>query len=194
LRSRFLSRASRFTRLPHFTSRVARPGASPRWLCRQGLNCRFSGLVTPIRCVFSIFGILNGLRASSDASMANTDNGLSVTPDASQQGTGDMLSPVDTVVATAIHTSLEGATLNGVDVKGQHSQTPLSPSDGAISPLSTTATIASGVTSTSQPSQPKRFSAVNINKKFLEKNSSAAGATQTSSNSVAAKAGGSVGR
>jgi serine/arginine repetitive matrix protein 2 len=40
---------------------------------------------------------------------------------------------------------------------------------------------------------PKRFSAVNINKKFLEKTSSGSGTSQTSSASVSTKSGGPVG-
>jgi serine/arginine repetitive matrix protein 2 len=44
----------------------------------------------------------------------------------------------------------------------------------------------------SASSQPKRFSAMNINKKFLEKTSSASGASQTSTTSVSAKAGGPI--
>lgn len=39
------------------------------------------------------------------------------------------------------------------------------------------------------PSQPKRFSAVNINKKFLEKNSTTSGPSPTSSGSTVAKTG-----
>lgn len=42
-------------------------------------------------------------------------------------------------------------------------------------------------------SHPKRFSAVNINKKFLEQNSSVSGSGQPSSNSVVAKSGVAVG-
>jgi hypothetical protein len=41
-------------------------------------------------------------------------------------------------------------------------------------------------------SHPKRFSAVNINKKFLQKNSSGSGSTPTPSNSTTAKSGGPV--
>jgi hypothetical protein len=52
---------------------------------------------------------------------------------------------------------------------------------------------ASNVVSGSSPlpsfSQPKRFSAVNINKKFLEKNSSVSGPSQSSSGSTTTKSG-----
>jgi serine/arginine repetitive matrix protein 2 len=44
----------------------------------------------------------------------------------------------------------------------------------------------------STSSHPKRFSAMNINKKFLEKTSSASGASQTSTTSVSAKSGGTT--
>jgi hypothetical protein len=121
--------------------------------------------------------------------MANIDTDIPVAPDTSHEGTGHSLSPADTAAAAATVASTEGATLNGLDTKGQDPQLPLSAGENPTSPL---AINAPNVPSSGHALQPKRFSAVNINKKFLEKNSSAAGATQTSSSSATTKAGAGV--
>jgi hypothetical protein len=102
------------------------------------------------------------------------------------------LSPVDTAAAAVTVVSTEGATLNGLDTKVQDPQPPLSAGENTTSPLSANAPNVPSVPSSGHAFQPKRFSAVNINKKFLEKNSSTAGATQISSSSVTTKAGGGV--
>ncbi|KAJ7456666.1 hypothetical protein FB451DRAFT_1276775 [Mycena latifolia] len=68
---------------------------------------------------------------------------------------------------------------------------PVAPMRSSLVPLGSQAAAAAAAA----PPQPKRFSAVNINKKFLEKNSSSSSTSApTSSNSAASKAGGPVSR
>jgi hypothetical protein len=65
---------------------------------------------------------------------------------------------------------------------------PIAPVRSSLVPLGSQAVAASAA-----PPQPKRFSAVNINKKFLEKNSSSSSTSApTSANSTTSKAGGPV--
>ncbi|KAJ7130001.1 hypothetical protein C8R43DRAFT_1025387 [Mycena crocata] len=66
---------------------------------------------------------------------------------------------------------------------------PIPPLRSSLVPLGSAAAAAAA------PPQPKRFSAVNINKKFLEKNSSSSSTSApTSANSAAAKTGGPISR
>jgi hypothetical protein len=128
------------------------------------------------------------IRASFDASMADTDKETTVSLEPAKEATEHAALLTENVVTIATDDTSEGV-LN--ETKGPDSQA--SQPVGDLTGSSTSAaTLGSSASSSVNVPHPKRFSAVNINKKFLEKNSSATGAIQTSSTSTVAKAGGPV--
>ncbi|KDQ54750.1 hypothetical protein JAAARDRAFT_37853 [Jaapia argillacea MUCL 33604] len=102
-----------------------------------------------------------------------------------------------TVDVPAITTEFVGNVVTDLggqdDDRGSLVKTPSSTGDSASSSRLVGSSAPSGTThpSLSMP-HPKKFSAVNINKKFLEKNASLPGSGQPSMNSVASKPGGSA--
>ena len=129
-------------------------------------------------------------RRQLDAFMANIEGDLSVSPQLSQKEGSELL---------------EGALDHSWDHSGplkdkhdaltreRHSKSPLPPSaDAKATSHPSRPSLVQLGSNGSSTSQPKRFSAVNINKKFLEKNSSTAGPLPTSQSLVNPKSGGPV--
>lgn len=110
-----------------------------------------------------------------DASMADTDREPTVSSDPSSE-------PVVCVSESVVANVAQDATL---EVNKPQDVDP----PGTARPPITTHASGSASSPTVPSSQPKRFLSVNINKKFLEKNSSASSSSQPSPSSVVAKSG-----
>ncbi|KAF8226096.1 hypothetical protein L208DRAFT_1367561 [Tricholoma matsutake] len=128
--------------------------------------------------------------------MANIERGLSVSPQLSQKEGPELLEgildPSWDGSGPLKEDSHDTSTREGPDVSVKCP--PPAPADAkSTSNLSRPSLVQLG-SNGSSTSHPKRFSAVNINKKFLEKNSSAVGSLPTSQGSVNAKSGGPVSR
>lgn len=126
--------------------------------------------------------------------MANIERGLSVSPQLSQKEGPELLEgildPSWDGSGPLKEDSHDTSTREGPDVSVKCP--PPAPADAkSTSNLSRPSLVQLG-SNGSSTSHPKRFSAVNINKKFLEKNSSAVGSLPTSQGSVNAKSGGPV--
>jgi len=121
--------------------------------------------------------------------MANIDKESTVSLELAKEETG-VAGLLMANVATNAAEDASDATCR--ETEGQESQTLLLGGDLGPSSSATNFTLGSSGSSGVNIPHPRRFSAVNINKKFLEKNSSATGATHTSSSSAVAKSGGPV--
>ena len=126
--------------------------------------------------------------------MANIERDLSVSPHLSQKEGPDLsegISDPSWDSSSPLKETHDTSTRESADdpVRGS----PPIPTDAkSTSNPSRPSLVQLGANSGSSTGHPKRFSAVNINKKFLEKNSSTVGPPPTSQSSVTAKSGGSV--
>jgi hypothetical protein len=124
--------------------------------------------------------------------MANIERDLSVSPQLSHKEGSDSLGISDRGGdgSGPLKDSQDDSTREGLDVAVKSPS--LSPTDLKSPSNPSRPSLVQLGSNGSSTSQPKRFSAVNINKKFLEKNSSTVGPLPSSQSSVNAKPGGPV--
>lgn len=132
----------------------------------------------------SAYGQKKLRQASRDASMANTNDELTVSSQlpGTEGETSTVVNPIDNQgeVREEKVSEDDSKTVVANDVEKTASTISNNSKASTISVRPSLVQLGSGLPHHMSSNQPKRFSAVNINKKFLEKNSSASASSLTS--------------